>query len=291
MVCVASGNLNVTYDFHVAYQIWGGLVLALRILAIVFAVAVPIGIALQKAGHIELSEQAELTVWIVGLTVLGIENVGTIISRAFHRRSARLNRDLESALSQLLVGISKTKSARYEELGASIWVKKRFQPLRLWRGTEVALHRKKRFRPLDEPHQSGLKWTSRMGVVGECWRNGRRRYKNLWALGRQYDEEALEQITPESFDRLGAETQAGFTHREYATVTGKYCEVLATPIFSSGNIPKLIGVLSVDRAFPELGQDEGFMPSLNNKQVKEDIQVIVELIASRLNGDERSGGE
>lgn len=261
---------------------WTGFVIGARIFAVVFAAAVPIGIGLHNAGHIEFSAAAETWVWIVGLVVLGVDNLGTLISRKHYGDNRKLIESLDGALMQLLVGISKSKSARLEELGASIWVRRRFSSPRLWRTGEVPLRRLRRFRPMNYPHQSNVAWSSRMGAVGACWEAGRRCYRNLWRLSSQWDEAALDTLTDDQFAKMSAESRSGFTYAEFKQVAGKYSEVVATPIFSATPKPKIIGVLSLDRGMPDLGDNESFVPALDSRRVREDIEVIVELIGRRL---------
>ncbi|WP_353144730.1 hypothetical protein [Acinetobacter pragensis] len=263
-------------------KVWGRIVGTLRVLAALFAGAVGIGIWLQSEGEIEFSPLMEKVAWGVGLTVIAVDNVGTLIARDRQARRRELYAYVDELLMQLLVQISMSKRAHVEELGVSIWLKKRWQPVRFWRTDEVAFWRMRRFRPMNYPHQSNVSWTSRMGAVGDCWTTERRCYRNLYRLSVGYDEDTLQRMTAEQFEALSSESQAGFTHREFQVTAGKYSEIIATPIFSAAKKPKMIGVLSVDRGMPELGAGEEFAAALNDPTTHGHVQVIVELIGRRL---------
>lgn len=264
-------------------------VLVARVCALVFTVAVGIGVFLHHQGILPDLGVLETAVWVTGLLILGIDNLGTLVSRHQAEKKRERNQKLDDILMQLLVGVAKSGSVRLEELGASIWLRRRIPPIRYWWSEETVLRRIRRLRPMNYPHQSHLTWTSRMGLVGSCFSGKRRRYKDLWNLSTKYDEATLETLTQAQFERISEESRDGFKFEEFKVIAGKYSEMVATPIFSHEEVPKLLGVLSLDRGMPDLEEGARFQPALNKTRVREDLDVIVGLIGRILSKPDEGG--
>lgn len=273
-----SPTVQIVFSLMFA-KIWKHVVFWLRIASIVFAGVVALGFLLSDRGFITVTPGAEKWVWGSSLVIIAVDNVGTLIARRVREDKNTLQNDIDAILMQLFSGISKSKRARFEELGGSVWVKRRPQRIKYLRRRVVELTRLRRLRGMDFPHQSGITFTSQTGVVGECWRTRRSRYRNLYDHSKRYTSEGVSELTNESFSRVGKDSKMGFDLLEFQATSGKYSEIAATPIFSDRTPNKLLGVLSIDRAMPQNGSGEKFQAILNQTRTQEDIEVIVKLIA------------
>ena len=233
---------------------WGKIVFGLRIAAASWVGLVALVAALQAVGLVPQLPKVEPFAWVFSLIIIGIDNAGTIVSRKYHASKKRRDSEIEKVVMSLLIGCVDGKpSLRFEHLGASVYVRAWRQP----RTGPTRLKRIKRFRPAGLPQQSGIRWTSLTGAVGECWRTKRVVTKDWQKVAERYADTAIDDA---AFQRISADTRAGFTREEFVAIVGSYSEVVAVPIWHPGKESTMLGVLTVDRAFR--GQDATFRPTL-----------------------------
>ncbi|OAZ40976.1 hypothetical protein A9Z40_03270 [Microbacterium arborescens] len=229
---------------------WGKTVLVLRISAAVWAGLIGMGVILQIAEIVPALPKLEPWAWGVSLAIIAVDNVGTLFVRKKRTERERRARKIESVLQTALRQLVSTRELRLEDLGANVYLAANWKRMRPEREKNVVLERVGRYRPIDYPQQSGVHWTDKKGVVGECWRRRGSTSKNWYAVAQRYGGVEL---TEQAFFKIPADTRCGFTHREFVTIVGKYSEVVAEPIWHPTKDGVLIGVLTIDRAYQSEG--------------------------------------
>lgn len=235
----------------------------LRIGAVAFATLVGLWTAAAHFGWVNAQEWIEPLVWMVSIIIVGVEGAGTLIARAIRSKKSKRDADMEFALNTMLMQFARTKSVRYEELGASVYVPDRFKRYRSLRGLESGFRRVKRYRPSETPQQTGIKWSDGKGAVGTCWKTRAPLYIDQVALSKRYPDG----LTPELFSSQPESVGLGMSREEYNLMLKKYGEVHAEPIWQVGKELKLIGVLTIDRAFQP--GDATFEPQFHSIKVEE----------------------
>ncbi|TFC94040.1 hypothetical protein E3T28_15910 [Cryobacterium sinapicolor] len=257
---------------------WGKVTFWLRLGAVVFVALVGIGAFMRQAGYVSFHPVFESWVWGVGLVVLAVDNAGTLAVRGVHAQRLKREKDIESALMSMLIILAKSKKLRFEELGASVYVPKR---RRDWSNGKAHRHLKRihRFRPAGFPPKSGIAWHSGAGTVGDCWRDKKTTYWDGTAIARSYPSEKLANLTDESFNKISTRTRQGFSLEQFRNVTGKYCEIIASPIWDESKDRTLLAVLTVDRALTE--GDDNRMLHLNSAMTRETVQSVCRVIGTQ----------
>ncbi|MFT4281497.1 hypothetical protein [Microbacterium sp.] len=238
---------------------WRRIVLWARVIAVTWAGLVGL---LEVLVHYELvtpSPRVQPTIWIISLSMIGLGSLGGIIGDAVKQRFAERKSLYDNALMTLLIELSRDQTARFEDLGGSV-----YRPAR-WRRTvrhedgtrSVRLKRVHRFRPSAFPLPSGITWTARTGAVGECWTSHRPVPKNWQAVAAKYQGP----VGAADFRRVSKETKNGFSLDEFNAIAHRYSEVLAVPVWDPARDDKQVGVLSVDRLYAE---DVTFKPILSS---------------------------
>jgi hypothetical protein len=248
---------------------WGKVTFWLRLSAVTFVALVGIGVFLRESGFMTFNSAFESGVWVFGLVVLAIDNAGTLFVRGVHARRAKRKKDIESALMSMLIILAKGKQLRFEELGASVYIPKR-RPYWSNGSAPRPLARIHRFRPADFPPQSGIAWHSGAGTVGSCWTDQKTTYWDGIAIARAYPSHKLAELTEEKFNRISVKTRQGFTLGQFRTITGKYCEIIASPIWDEAKERKIVGILTVDRALAE--GDDSLTLRLNTPTTRETVE-------------------
>ena len=225
---------------------WPVISLILRWLIIAYAAVVGIGVALASLHLIEPLPKLEASVWIISLVVLGIENAGTIVVRAFRSRRAKRTVELETAIQAALLQIVGHSAVHLEEIGGNVYMASRWDRWRQKPHDKVRLKRIARLRPGGYPQESGVAWAAGKGVVGECWSKKKRIHKPWHAVAARYADAELDEA---SFAKIPAATRYGFTFQEFVSIVDKYAEVLAEPIWDSRKKGTMLGVISIDRAY------------------------------------------
>lgn len=234
---------------------WPRTVFTLRIAAVTFAGLVGLAAVLQHFELITLAPAFEPWVWGISLSIIALDNLGTVVSRKYHNSRAAQYFKMERHLMAMVIQLSQSRDLRFEELGASIYVASKL-PKRS--RSPVRLKRIMRFRPAGYPQRSGIKWTAATGTVGDCWTNQTTRHKNTHAIAAKYVGTAIE---PAAYAKIPKETRQGFTCKEFNAIVGNYSEILAVPIWHGRKERKLVGVLTVDRLYQE--DEASFSPYLN----------------------------
>ncbi|WP_168626987.1 hypothetical protein [Cryobacterium sp. BB307] len=229
----------------------------MRIGALLWVTVVGVTAALQANGLVPNLPRLEPFAWAFSLVVIGVDNAGSLVVRRWEDNRAILSRKIETALMALLIGLVKgKKELRFEELGANVytvsWLDKTLQ-----RSDEARrLKRIKRFRP-GYPQQSGIRWTPRTGTVGQCWSERREVHWTGHNLAKRH---AGTSFSEEEFLNIRKDTRQGFTREEFQSIVGKYSEILAVPIWHPQKDGKMLGVLTIDRAYKQ--SDDVFVPML-----------------------------
>ena len=229
---------------------WGTISFWLRFAAALWAAGVGVVVGLQAAEIVPRTPKLEATVWVVSLAIIGVDNVGTLIVRRLRRGRTQRQSALEKALMGMLVLMSATEQVRFEQLGASVYVPSRLNWIRRRRQKPEQLKRILRYRPSQTPQQSGIQWTSATGVVGACWTHQAKQYKNTYAIAAKYNGAM---VLEEQFKGMPKVTRGGFTREQFNAIAGKYSEIHAEPIWHPQRERKLIGVMTIDRAFHSNG--------------------------------------
>ncbi|GAA4351191.1 hypothetical protein [Microbacterium rhizosphaerae] len=246
---------------------WSVVSLVLRIGAVAWAALVGLGAALIAAGLINPLPKFEGTVWVISLIILGVDNVGTLIVRGSRRRRGRRMDRLEDALMVALLQIVReTPQLHLEDLGANAYVVSGRDSKRL--------HRVARLRPGRYPQESGVAWGSGKGMVGACLDQKKRVYRNWYAVAKKYGNT---DISPEAFEKIPVNTRCGFTYEEFVSIVGKYSEVLAEPIWDLRNDGRILGVLTVDRAYRS-GESE-YTPLLDKRATHESAGLAASVVS------------
>ncbi|KAM9866739.1 hypothetical protein ACIFOC_00431 [Leucobacter aridicollis] len=264
---------------------WARIVLVLRIATLVFAGLVTLGLFLSAQKIIEINSGWEKWVWGTTLVVIVVDNVGTLFTRRHFRIKHQREKDIENTLMSTLLAISRTKRVRFEELGMSVYVPRRFN-WKFWqsRSRPRMLKRIHRFRPSGFPQQSGIAWTELTGAVGECWRDRKLVYWDGVAIARRHSPEALSEMTQQAYESISTETKQGFSLEQFKSITGKYSEVAATPIWDNRLERKLIGILTIDRAYVN-GHDYT-KRALTNTAIRENLQIASKQLGTQLRSKE-----
>lgn len=255
---------------------WPKVVFWLRLAAVAWAATIPIVLILQTNGLVPALPKLETAAWIISLVVLGVDNLGTLISRAVHRRIRSVDGEVEKVLLGALNDISRSAGIQFWEMGASVYRPSRLD--RMFRPSREPrrLVRIKRFRPTGYPQQSGVNWAPGKGVVGVCWESRKELYKDWTAIARAWGGS---EINDDQFGKIPHATRMGFTRREFATIADKYAEIIAVPIWHSRKDNKMIGVLSIDRSFRD--DDASVTVQLGKKGTRE-VAAATASVVSRI---------
>lgn len=244
---------------------WGRFVFGARIAAVVWVAFVGAVVAAAHFGFLAEDSRLEPSVWVISLILLGLENVGTLVSRAIHRRVRNRNADIEKALMALLIQVSQRQPAlRFETLGANVFKAHK----------DGTLERIVRFRPAG-PQQTAVEWTDGKGAIGECLRGKRAAYTDWHAIAMRYREP----VDEARWQRMPVKTKQGFTREEFNAILHKYSEVRTEPIWNSSTGSKLIGILTLDRSF---SRDDSFVARLDEKLVRENVQATASVVSGML---------
>lgn len=246
---------------------WSDIAFWLRVGAVAWVAAVGVFEALQFFGLLPQDHKLEPWVWSVSLVLLGVDNVGTLISRRLAKNRARRNDAITKALMALLIEITRNEpTLRFEKLGGNVFVTRR----------DGSVKRIVRFRPAG-PQQSGIDWSDAKGAVGHCIRERRTIHKPWQAIARKYGSSG---VSEERWAKMPAHTKHGFTHREFNSIVAKYSEILAEPIWVPGVEPRMIGVLTVDRAFE--ASDATFEEKLSAESVLQSVAASASVVGHTL---------
>ncbi|AZS48170.1 hypothetical protein CVS53_02886 [Microbacterium oxydans] len=230
-----------------------------RIVAVVWAGLVGLLEGLIYYEVIVPHEKLQPTVWIISIALIGVGSLGELIGDAVENRYAVKKARYDKAIMSMLIELCRDGSLRFEDLGGSI-----YKPAKWWRRSvkyddkskSRRLKRVHRFRPAEFPPPSGITWTARTGVVGECWDKHRPSYRDWYAVARKYPEP----LTEREYARVSKETKNGFSLDEFNAIVRKYSELFAVPIYDPSNDEKQLGVLSVDRVYDD--EQSSFTPVL-----------------------------
>jgi hypothetical protein len=249
---------------------WTKTIWWLRFAVVLWVASIGVVTALQAVGLVPALPKLSPYVWVISLVILGVDNLGTLISRKYNSNKRRTLDEIERALMTLVITVAHETTLRFEDLGAGVYV----ISTHWWkRGSKEQLSRIKRFRPAGYPQQSGISWSSRTGAVGECLRTRKPVHKNWQRLAEKYGEV---EVPDEQFNKMPEQTRCGFTRDEFNTIVGKYSEVLAVPIWHGRKERTMLGILTVDRAFK--GQDDNFISRLQSTR---DVAASAASVVSR----------
>ncbi len=245
---------------------WAKAVTWARALAALWVAIVVLLAVLQQFGVVPDAPRGEAVVWVVSLSIIAVDNVGTLISRRVHGRRTQRQAKLHKAAMGLVMTLAQAKEVRFEDIGVCIYIETRRSRVfkRARRLNHSSLRRIHRFRPSDYPQQSGVAWTSAKGTVGECWRQKKGSYKNWHAIAAKWGQAVLSDA---NFLKIPEATRAGFTREEFMSISGKYSEIYAEPIWHSAKEGVLLGVIAVDRLYSD--EDDPFRPQIGAKRTRE----------------------
>jgi hypothetical protein len=250
----------------------------MRIGAVLWVAAVGIVAALQASGLVPDLPKLEPWAWAVSLVVLGVDNAGTLVLRAQQSHRRGQNQQIEKALQSLLIEVAKGGKVRFEELGASVYRPSRRDRFNRKDQDPDLILRVVRYRPAGYPQQSGVTWTPSKGIVGRAWSSRREAYIDWRPIVARYA--GVADMTDEQFlKKIPEKTRLGFTRTEFVAIVDKYSEILAVPIWHGRKDNKLVGVLSIDRAYK--ADDATFNPQLNAKGTRE-VAVATGSVVARI---------
>lgn len=247
----------------------------MRIVASIWIVGVATFAGLDLIGVLSVSPGLEKTAWVVNLVIIAVDSLGGLAANRVRKHRRERLAGIEKALMGLLIQLDRNERLRFAELGASVYVPSRWSNFFQRPQSKVRLKRIVRFRPAGYPQQSAIAWVGAKGLVGAAWCTRHAQYADFSALARRWGGK---DISPERFSKIPEETRAGFTLEEFRRVVGKYSEIAAEPLWHEGKERKLIGVLSVDRAFD--AKDENYVAQLGVIET----QSIIAATASTISG-------
>lgn len=253
---------------------WGKISFWLRWAAAAWAGGVAVVAILQQEQILPKTENFEPWVWAISLGVIGLDNIGTLAVRAVRRRKQDRKSRIRAALMGQFIFMANSRQVRFEELGGSVFVPGRLNWLRKRMGRTERLRRIERFRPSESPQKSGIAWTEATGTVGVAFRMQRGAYKNTHSIAKKYAGVELE---PAQFERVSLAARDGFDMQQFNAIAGKYSEILAEPIWHLGKERKLLGVVTVDRAFD--AEQDTFTPELDGNGFAKNLSTTAILIA------------
>ena len=170
---------------------WAKTVAWLRAAAALWAGIIGVLAILQGLNVIPTAPKVEAFVWVVSLSIIALDNVGTLVSRRIHSRRTQREEKLDQAAMSLAIALAQTQAVRFEELGICIYVETRWSKVFGRSRPQEGLKRIRRFRPAGYPQQSGVTWTSAKGTVGECWTNKTVVHKDWSAIARRWGGAAM----------------------------------------------------------------------------------------------------
>lgn len=228
--------------------LWTRLVFVARLLVAIATFLAGSALALSKLGIIPENDDFEIWALIVGLVVIFVDTVGTMISRHFARRRQLMLQDVHTTCLAMLRTVADATGLKLEMIGVSVFIPRRqvrFRRRLAFVHSPTELWRLKRLRISDYPQQSGVRWTSGKGAVGEAWKENRIVHREWAPIAKRW---ADVEITEAAFRKMSAATRQGFTLAEFRAIVDKYAEVLALPIWRDGT-RKTLGVLAIDFPF------------------------------------------
>jgi len=227
---------------------------------IVLAVAVALGAVALAIDHNNIRpswkwiHKDRTLFWItVSVAVLVLVNtVGDLVAqrRALAGEGRRL--DIHQAVIGALVAVSQETGLLITELGANVFIAKKWFGYKSWTwfgrtfhlGRRPRLERIERIRLSDYPARSNVPWTQGKGVIGVCWEHGRPEYVDWAPIARRWQGK---DISEAQWARISDKDKAGFSRTEFMEMVAKYAEILSVPIRNnSGNV---MGVIAVDRVW------------------------------------------
>lgn len=260
---------------------WDGLVRVLRIFAGAWVALIAIVAALQANGLVPELPKLEPYAWVISLVIIGVDSIGSLFANKVRKSRMSQKDRVERAMMGLVLNLSMQRVVRFEELSASVFVPTRLSRLKqkVLRKTsvDIDLVRFKQFRPGGFPAQSGVRFTSSKGVVGECWRTKKNVHKDLEGLAARW---ASVELTEDAFQKIKASSRQGFTLEEFQVVVGKYTEIAAEPIWHPSKDGKLVGILTLDR--PRAETTEQFRPKLGAEETQQQLVAIAKLVGDIL---------
>lgn len=176
----------------------------------------------------------------------------SLVSAIFkYRTPARQARreNVQKAVVAALAQIASHRQVPMLDLGASVFTVypgPRWVPDKLrerWGWSRPRLERVLRFRADETPQASDVVWFKGKGTIGECWQFDKVRHKYWLPVAEAYEGKDL---SAAGFAKVPNKTTMNMTQQEFASIVGKYAEILAVPI--KGSDGRLVGVLSVDIA-------------------------------------------
>ncbi len=224
---------------------WKRLTLVLRIGAVLWAAILGLTVALQSTGLVPDLPKLEPFAWAVSLIIIAGDNVGSLAARKLRRDRNEQLAEVRTALSGILIELSKTDEMRFEELGASVWTVPNWRERYLYFWKPNILKRAVRERPAQFPQKSAIEWTPGKGNIGRCWEQQATQYLDCHARADRWSGDTP---TEAEFAALPEQDRAGLTYADFLKIAKKYTEVLAEPIWHPTRENVLIGVLSIDRA-------------------------------------------
>lgn len=254
---------------------WPAIALSARVAIIAYTAIVGLGAALKAVGVVTPVAALETWVWLVSLIVLGVENVVTLVVRRVRTQRGQKIAKLEDTLVSALIQIVQSGNALHlEEIGANVYVASRIDRLLRRPHEQTRLRRVARIRPGRYPQQSGVDWASGKGAVGECWKAKKRSYKNWHAIAEKYAHMELDEA---SFLKIPASTRCGFTRAEFMAICDKYSEIIAEPIWDPRKTGRILGVITIDRAYHEVA--DTYMPKLEKRATHETAAVAAGVVS------------